>query len=213
MFGRSIVLHKTIYTLTKLIRNFVIIIVLAAFAIVAYTIGKSIGEKNNETKLINNYSFVRNIIELAGLEVSGTTTYKTTNADSDGGFWSGVGNFFAEKTATVSIPYTAKYGVALKESDLKITKQDSVVLIQMPATALLSFELHLDRLETANKKGLLIFQDDEFYNELQKKLYAEARKQLEINAGFLKKSEQRIAEILSLYYQPLGLRVQIAFGK
>jgi hypothetical protein len=199
--------------LTKLTRNFIILIILAAFAIVAYTIGKSIGEKNNETKLINNYSFVRNIIELAGLEVSGTTTYKTTNADSDGGFWSGVGNFFAEKTATVSIPYTAKYGVALKESDLKITRQDSVVLIQMPATALLSFELHLDRLETTNKKGLLIFQDDEFYNELQKKLYAEARKQLEANSAYLIQSKQRISTILTSYYQPLDLKVQCTFSK
>jgi len=194
-------------------RNIIGIIVLAAIAIVAYTIGKNIGEKNNETKLINNYSFVRNIIELAGLEVTGTTTYKTTNVDSDGGFWSGVQGFFAEKTATVTIPYTAKYGVALKDSDVKIVSRDSIVSIGIPTTKLLSFELHLDRLETTNKKGLLIFEDDEFYNALEKKLYADARNQLESNAGYLKQSELRIVQILGLYYEPLGLKVQIEFGK
>jgi Protein of unknown function (DUF4230) len=194
-------------------RNIIGLVVLAAFAIVAYTIGKSIGEKNNETKLVNNYSFVRNIIELAGLEVSGTTTYKTTNVDKEGGFWSGLGSFFTENTATITIPYTAKYGVTLKESDVKIAAKDSIVSINIPTTQLLSFELHLDRLETTNKKGLLIFEDDEYFNALEKKLYADARKQLESNAGYLKQSEQRIAQILGLYYEPLGLKVQVAFGK
>jgi len=194
-------------------RNILGLIVLAAITIVAFTIGKTFGKNDNETKLINNYSFVRNIIELAGLEVTGTTTYKTTNVDNDGGFWSGVQGFFAEKTATVTIPYTAKYGVALKETDLKIEKKDSVVFIQMPATMLLSFELHLDRLETTNKKGLLIFQDDEYYNALQKKLYAQARQQLEANTGFLKQSQARIASILTAYYQPLALKVQCSFVK
>ncbi len=193
-------------------RNIIGLIVLAAIAIVAYTIGKSIGEKNNETKLINNYSFVRNIIELAGLEVGGTTTFKTTNLVADNGFWNSFKGFFVENTATITIPYTAKYGVALKDSDVKIAVKDSIVSISIPTTKLLSFELHLDRLETTNKKGLLIFEDDEYFNALEKKLYADGRKQLESNAGYLKQSEQRIANILSLYYQPLGLKVQCNFS-
>ncbi|WP_416439069.1 DUF4230 domain-containing protein [Phnomibacter sp. MR] len=199
--------------MTKLTRNFIVLIVLAAIAIVAYTIGKSIGEKNNETKLINNYSFVRNIIELAGLEVTGTTTYNATNVAEDGGFWNGLQRFFVEKTATVTIPYTAKYGISIRETDLHIDTKDSLVIITMPATALLSFELHLDRLQTSNKKGLLVFDDDEFYNSMQKKLYADARKQLLGNTNYLKQSELRIEKILQGYYTPLGYTVQCVFGK
>jgi uncharacterized protein (UPF0333 family) len=192
-------------------RNILGLIVLAAIAIVAYTIGKSVGSKDTDTKLINNYSFVKNIIELAGLQVSGTTTFKSTNTDSSGGFWSSIKNVFAENTAVVTIPYTAKYGVALKESDLYIERKDSIVHIAVPATQLLSLELHMDRLETTSKKGLLIMEDDEYFNRFQKKLYSDTRQQLESNKTYLQQSQQRISNILQQYYQPLGLKVEVAF--
>lgn len=201
----------TLQNMKNLQRNIIGIIVLAAIAIVAYTIGKSMGEKSHQTTLINNYSFVKNIIELAGLEVSGNSTYTSSNVDSDGGFWKGVQSFFIEKSASVSIPYTAKYGVQLKETDLKIERQDSVVLVSIPTTQLLSFELHLDRLQTTNKKGLLIFEDDEFYNAMQKKLYANARQQLSGNSAYLQQSKLRIEKILQGYYTPLGLQVKCVF--
>ena len=192
-------------------RNILGLIVLAAIAIVAYTIGKSMGRKDTDTRLINNYSFVKNIIELAGLQVSGTTTFKSTNTDSSGGFWSSIKNVFAENTAVVTLPYTAKYGVALKESDLYIEKKDSIVHIAVPATQLLSLELHMDRLETTSKKGLLIMEDDEYFNNFQKKLYSDTRQQLESNKTYLQQSQQRISNILQQYYQPLGLKVEVAF--
>ena len=192
-------------------RNIIALIVIAAVAIVAYTVGKNLGASDTDTKLINNYSFVKNIIELAGLQVSGTTTFKSTNADSSGGIWGSLKNVFAENTAIVTIPYTAKYGVALKESDLKIEKKDSIVNITIPATQLLSLELHLDRLETTSKKGLLIMEDDAYFNQFQKKLYSDTRQQLEKNAGYLQQSKQRIESILAAYYKPLGLKVQCRF--
>jgi hypothetical protein len=193
-------------------RNILGIIVLAAISIVAYTIGKNFGSKDTDTKLINNYSFVKNIIELAGLQVSGTTTFKSSNADNDGGFWAGIKNALAENTATVMVPYTAKYGVAIPDS-IGIEVKDSIVEISIPPTTLLSLELHMDRMETSAQKGLLVFEDDEYFNAFQKKLYADTRKQLETNAGYLKQSEQRIAQILGSYYSPLGLKVQLVFKK
>jgi uncharacterized protein (UPF0333 family) len=202
--------HK-LHAMKNLQRNIVGLIVLAAIAIVAYTIGKSMGRKDTDTRLINNYSFVKNIIELAGLQVSGTTTFKSTNTDSSGGFWSGIKNVFAENTAVVTIPYTAKYGVALKESDLYIERKDSIVHIAVPATQLLSLELHMDRLETTSKKGLLIMEDDEYFNSFQKKLYSDTRQTLEGNKTYLQQSQQRISSILQQYYQPLGLKVEVAF--
>jgi len=182
---------------------------LAAIAIVAYTIGKKIGSKDTDTKLINNYSFVKNIIELAGLQVSGTTTFKSTNADDSGGFWAGVKNALGENTATLSIPYTAKYGVVLGDSALNIQVKDSTVHIGLPSPQLLSFELHMDRLETTSKKGLLVFEDDEYFNAFQKKLYAEARNQLAANQMYLQQSNQRIQQILKQYYAPLSMQVVV----
>jgi hypothetical protein len=187
-------------------RKIIGLIILAAIAIVAYTIGKNIGRKDTDTKLINNYSFVKNIIELAGLQVSGTATFKSTNADSDGGFWAGLKNALAENTATVMVPYTAKYGVAIPDS-IGIQVKDSVVEISIPATTLLSLELHMDRMETSTQKGLLVFEDDEYFNAFQKKLYADTRKQLEVNKQYLQQSAARIENILNQYYLPLSKKV------
>jgi hypothetical protein len=191
-------------------RKIIGLIILAAIAIVAYTIGKNIGRKDTDTKLINNYSFVKNIIELAGLQVSGTATFKSTNADSDGGFWAGLKNALAENTATVMVPYTAKYGVAIPDS-IGIQVKDSVVEISIPATTLLSLELHMDRMETSTQKGLLVFEDDEYFNAFQKKLYADTRKQLEVNNGYLQQAAKRIESILQDYYVPLGYSTRVVF--
>lgn len=191
-------------------RNVLSLIVLAAIAIVAYTIGKSMGTKANDTKLINNYAFVKNIVELAGLQVSGTSTFKTTNTDSSGGFWSGIKNVFAENTATVMVPYTAKYGVALSDS-IRIEAADSTVTILLPAAQLLSLELHIDRMETSSRKGLLVFEEDEYFNAFQKRLYSDTKNQLAGNANYLQQTTKRIEQILTQYYQPLGYHVKCVF--
>lgn len=204
--------HLKTYAMFKAGSTLVWLLIAASLGIIAYNIGKFRGKDDTQTKLIQNYTFVRNIVELAGLEVGGTSAIKSTNVDSAGGFWSGVQSFFAEKTATVSIPYTAKYGVAMQEKDLQISATDSVVTITMPPTKLLSFELHLDKLEASSKKGLLIFQNDDFYNRFQKQLYSDTRGQLSGNQDFLKRAETRIASILSEYYAPLGLKVNCVFG-
>ncbi len=195
-------------SITRILRT---IAVMAAIAVLAFTFGKWRGEKNTDTRITQNYSFVKNIVELAALEVSGTTTLKTTNADSSNSFWSTIKKYFTETSATITIPYTAKYGTAFKEKNIGIERKDSLVLVTVPATSLLSFELHLDRLETNSKKGLLIFQQDEFYNQFYKKIYTDARKQLETNTSYKQQSQKRIEEILQQYYTPLKLKVQCVF--
>ncbi len=192
-------------------QNIITGIVLVAIAIIAYTVGKSIGTKNSDTKLINNYTIIKSIAELASLEVDGTATYKTTNVGNDESWWKSAGAFFTEKTATITVPYQAKYGVDVSKDSIHITRQDSVVVIKLPATKLLSYELRIDRMETTNRKGLLVFSDDEFYNEFQKKLYAQSRRQMESNNNLLKSAQQRIDTFMQQYFQPIGLKVKCEF--
>jgi hypothetical protein len=66
-------------------------------------------------------------------------------------------------------------------------------------------------METNNRKGLLVFSDDEFYNEFQKKLYAQSRRQMENNTGFLKSAQQRIDTFMQQYFEPIGLKVKCEF--
>jgi dsDNA-binding SOS-regulon protein len=57
-------------------------------------------------------------------------------------------------------------------------------------------------METANRKGWFLFQDDETYTDAQKKLYQTSREQLENNQLYLTQSKDKIAKIIKQYYQP-----------
>jgi hypothetical protein len=72
-------------------------------------------------------------------------------------------------------------------------------------------ELHMDRMETTSRKGLLVFEEDEYFNAFQKKLYTDTKNQLATNSSYLQQSTKRIEQILTQYYQPLGYNVTCVF--
>lgn len=196
----------------SLFRVFSFVIVLAATVIVAYTLGRKNGEAESETALIQNVAFVRDVAELASVEVAGTTTYRSSNIPEDAsGFGAALRKAFAEKTVTVSAPYSAKYGVDLNDQNFRIGRADSGVILHMPHARLLSFELRLDRLETAARKGAALFPDDDFYTTYEKKMYAQSRAQLETNALYLRRAEDRVCGLMRRYFGTLGLRVRCVF--
>ena len=197
-----------------LARIFSILIVIVAACIVAYTIGKKKGEADSETALIQNVAFVRDVAELASVEVTGTTTYKSTNAPEGA---TGVSAAFRkalfEKSVTITAPYVAKYGVDLDAKNFRILRADSVVEVRMPHARLLSFELRLDRLETAASKGLLLFNDDNFYTQFEKKMFAQSRAQAEVSSIYLRRAEDRVCGLMRRYFGAVGLPVRCIFGE
>lgn len=188
------------------------LIVLAAAVIVGLWIGRKQGQKDSQTVLIENYAFVRDIAELSSLEVNGISTYKSSNTGEDDGFLAAVRKTLLEKSVTITAPYTAKYGVDLNDSNMHFERRDSVLLIHLPAPQLLSFELRLDRMETSNRKGWLMFQNDELYTGFQKRMYQQSRAQLEQNTLYLRQSQEKICGILQRYFAPMGLKTQCVFG-
>lgn len=195
------------------VRFIVILVVLAAAIIVGMWIGRKQGAQDSRTMLIENYAFVREIAELSSLEVNGISTYKSSNAEEeDAGFWSGLHKTLLEKTVTITAPYTAKFGVDLNDSNMRFERRDSVLLIHLPQPKLLSFELRLDRMETSNRKGLLMFQDDELYTRFQKRMYQQSRSQLEQNTLYRSQAQEKVCGILQRYFSSLGLRTQCVFG-
>jgi hypothetical protein len=196
-----------------LARLFSILIVLAAACIVAYTLGKRKGEADSETALIQNVAFVRDIAELSSVEVGGTTTYKSTNAPADAtGISASLRKAFLEKTVTISAPYVAKYGVDLSAQNFRIVRADSGVEVHLPHAQLLSFELRLDRLETAASKGLLLFENDDFYTAFEKRMYAQSRAQMETSAIYLRRAEDRVCGLMRRYFGTVGLPVRCVFA-
>jgi hypothetical protein len=162
-------------------RYFFLFVVVSAAIIIGYTIGSYFTNRNNQTRIIENYSFVHDIAELASLEVAGTTSLSSSNINNDGSVTDELKRLFIENTVRLTAPYTAKYGVDLKDSSLRIERNDSILKIFLPAPKLLSYEIHLDRLEASNKKGWFQFENEAAFNEFNKKMYSESRAQLEKN--------------------------------
>ena len=189
------------------LRFFIMVLIAALALLAAFFIGRNTGGGKTDTTIVENYSFVRTIAQLATYEANGNATITTTNIRDDGSFLDGINKLLGEKTATVSVPYQAKYGVDLEAKEFKIERQDSIIVIRLPNPQLLSYELRLDRMQASSRKGLFIPQNDNFYIEAQKTLYDKSRQQLVGNQRFIEASKSKLDSVLRQYYAPTGYHV------
>ena len=190
----------------RLLRYFFVLIIAIAAIITGYTIGSFLTNRGNQNSIIENYSFVRDIAELASIEVTGTTSSTSSNITNNGTLTDDLKRVFIENTVHLSAPYTAKYGIDFNDNSLRIRRTDSVLKIYLPPPRLLSYEIHLDRLEASNKKGLFRFENEAAYTEFQKKMYSESRGILEKNEIYLTRSRNKICEIIQKYFVPLHVK-------
>ncbi len=197
-----------------MLRTLAFIIVAIAVGIIAYTIGQRAGRSQTRTELIQNYVFVKEIAELASLEVAGTTTFKSTNITAeDNGFLGALKKSFLENSVSITVPFTAKYGVDLSRDSVRIFPQnDTVLRLQLPQPKLLSYELHLDRIDARQQSGIFYFENEPLRQALYKKLYAQSRQELLQNKLYLTRAQDQICRILRGYYQAARVQVVCEFG-
>lgn len=193
----------------KKIVQWIVVILLIVFI---FWLGQWFGSKKVNQSILSNSLIVREIAELASLEVQGNASIKRSNVENNGDWTDNLKKVFAENTIWVTVPYTAKYGVNIDDKNFTVTLNEKRVVVQLPAPALLSYELRLNQMETANKKGWLMFSDDETYTDVQKKLYETSREQLKQNNIYLEQSKEKIRQIIGNYYKPLGYEVEVKFG-
>jgi hypothetical protein len=183
-------------------KRFFRFIFFTSLVILIFWLGKQYGSKNVNQSILSNSLIVREIAELASLDVQGVANIKRSNIEEDGSWTSNMKKAFLENTIWVTVPYEAKYGVDVSEKNFHIMISDKKIHVKLPAPHLLSYELKIDKMETANRKGWFLFQDDETYTDAQKKLYQTSREQLENNQLYLTQSKDKIAKIIKQYYQP-----------
>jgi hypothetical protein len=193
-------------------KKLIIWLVLVLTLVLVFWLGQRSGARIVNEQTLSNSLIVREIAELASLEVQGTATIKRSNLTNDGGWADNLRKVFAENTVWVTVPYTAKFGVNVNDQNFKVAVGEKEVLVSLPATQLLSYELRLDQMETANKKGWFMFSDDETYTDVQKKLYTTSREQTEQNNAYREQSKDKIRKIIAQYYAPFDLIVKVKFG-
>ncbi|WP_212002923.1 DUF4230 domain-containing protein [Chitinophaga sp. HK235] len=183
-------------------KKVIYIIIAVLFAILLFWVGKRFGTTNVSEQVISNSTIVKEIAELASLDVQGNASIKRSNIEESGGWSDNLKKAFLENTVWVSIPYQAKYGVNIDEQHFKVETNNKKIIVHLPAPHLMSYELKVDRMETANRKGWLLFQDDETYTAVQKKLYQSSRAQLENNNIYIEQSKDKIRKVMEQYYAP-----------
>ena len=94
---------------------------------------------------------------------------------------------------------------------MRIERSDSLLRVYLPQPQLLSYEIHLNRLEASNEKGWFQFENEETYPQFQKKLYNDSRGQLANQRNYLAQSREKICEIISKYFAPMNVKTQCIF--
>jgi hypothetical protein len=193
--------------------NTVTIFLVLMVAVAFYFLGKSNGAGKTKTSVVQNVALVKEIAQLASLQVNGVANIKMSNRDSGDGAWNKFKNFFTENTLQVSLPYEAKYGVDISSHQLSVDTKAGIATIYLPACKLMSMQLRVDKLESMNQTGLLNTTTIGEFVKAQKQLYATVSGTLENNQEYIKLAENNITHTLEKYYSPLGYKVKCVFGK
>ena len=184
-------------------KKLIILLVLVLTVVLVFWLGQRSGARIVNDKTLANSLIVRQIAELASLEIQGTATIKRSNLANDGSWTDNMRKMFAESTIWVTVPYTAKFGVNVDEKNFTVAVDDKEVLVSLPATQLLSYELRLDQMETANKKGWFMFSDDETYTDVQKSCTLLRARRLNRTALIVSKAKKRSVRSLGNITLPL----------
>ncbi len=193
--------------------NTITIILVLLVAAAFYFLGKKNGAGQTKTSVVQNVSLIKEIAQLASLQVNGMANIKMSNRDSGDGVWNKFKNYFAENTLAVSLPYEAKYGVDMSNRKVNVDTKAGVAVIYLPSCKLISMQLRLDKLESMNQTGILNTTSISDFVKAQKQLYTTVGATLENNAGFIKLAEDNISNTLGKYYAPLGYKVKCVFDE
>ncbi len=190
----------------------IVLILLALIAWLAYFFGKQQGSVQ-VTNIATNEILIREIAEMASLEVQGNAEITESNMDNGDGFIQSIRKAFIEQTIHLNIPYVAKYGIQADSNTMQIiVKEDKTLLIRLPEAKLLSYEMRLDKATQSSTQGWLKSETYRSYNAVQQKLYNQSRADAAASIKNKEAAQEKITRILGNYYQPLGYKVQIQFG-
>lgn len=196
----------------KLRLFFSFLVGLITVAWLAYYLGKKQGDVQI-TNIATNEIFVREIAELAALEVNGNAQIKTSNIERVDGWIQSLKKAFLEESIEINIPYTAKYGISTDSTQIRISVQaDKKLLIKIPEPRLLSYEMHLNKASNSTKLGWLQSENNTRYAAVQAQLYQQSKNEASASIKNKELAEQKITKILAQYYAPLGYEVQVQFG-
>jgi hypothetical protein len=195
-------------------RSGVLWAILIVGVLAGFLLGKWRGKSESRDTFVDNPQLIKQIAELATLEVQGNAKLLESNTTVSKTFWNDLSDFLGERTLSVEIPYTAKYGTDLSKSDIEIVKKNkTTVKLELEKPALQSLELRVDKLQQFTKNGVFVFQKDDKLKMPIQKLYSETRKKLTENAENIKLAEAEVEKVINKFYATMGFEVTYLWKK
>jgi hypothetical protein len=191
--------------------NVIVIFLVSLIALAFYFLGKNAGKGKTKTDIVQNVAIVKEIAQLASLEVNGSTQIKVSNRGENSSAWEKLKNYFTENTLLLTVPYEAKYGVDMRNQKMNIDSKGTTVTIDLPAVKLMSMQLRLDKMESMQQTGILNTITLADVTQAQKQMYGAALTTLENNRPYQKLAEDNIRNTLTRYYEPLGYKLIVNF--
>lgn len=186
------------------------VIVVISCIIGAFFYGKFSTGQTTKTTTINE-SVVRKIAEMATVESKGVLNHTFSTKVAESGILDMLKNFIAERTITVSVPYTAKYGCKLDSSDFKITAHENSVTVYLPEPKLLSYELNLKGMQVTEKNGLAVLEGNEALVTVQGEAYTEGKLSASQDTEKLSLAKNQIREAMIATLSLSGQNVSVIF--
>lgn len=194
-------------------RNSLLIILILLVTVAFYFLGKKNGASDLKISMVENVEMIKQIAELAALDVTGNVKLKISNKGDESGVWSRFKNYFSENTLMVTLPFEAKFGVDMSNQKMNIDTKANTAIIYLPHCKLMSLQLKMDRMETMAQTGIFSSASMDDLVKAQKQLYTQALQNIEKNTAYISLAEKHINEIMQNYYKPLGYTVKCVFGE
>ena len=191
-------------------KKYSLLIILLIGGILGFYLGHQ-SEKESVENYTNHTDIIREIAELSTLEVKGIASLTQTNV-TDGSIWNSISNYSGEKTIMLNIPYTAKFGCKLADTNVLVKDLgDNKVNITLKNPELLSYEMRLDNMRQLSKNGLFVLSQDDKFAKPQKKLYKETRIKLMQNKEHIASAKTKIEAVLSRLLKANGLKTSFTW--
>ena len=198
----------------KTTRIFIIIAVVFVIS-VSFFGGWVLSKHHTDSGYIFNEKTVRNIAEMGFLEVKGVTKIDLGNEPDKKEDNSALNFLKATSLARnikLDIPYMARFGVLFNDEKPFIVNGKNNIEVNLPAVKMISYELHLEKMDAMSRKGLFLFEFQDDYLEAEKVLYTTNRRLLEKDITYVQQAQQRIKDLLVGYFSPSGKKVIVNFS-
>lgn len=193
--------------MNKFFKNvFFQILILIFFIILGYWVGEQLGVYFSARKTEEHSQIIHSV-----KSISKISTYKIHQIEEfewDNNSQNSIANLLFYKKLHISVPIVATYGFEVDSTHWQYSFQKDTLCITFPQPKLLNFEVLWNEKKVFSEKGLLQFENDHQFDELEKLFHQEKHKYYQNYSDALKESKKTFKNQVVKFYKNLGYEIK-----